>query len=65
MFMSGLPAEVEIQKVLTSVRIGEWLLQDLFHTKWWLLLGLSILGVVVWWRFIDKRRLPEIILLQY
>ncbi|EGO63116.1 CBO0543 family protein [Acetonema longum] len=60
--VSGMPAETEIQKLLTSAHMEEWLQHDLFHLRWWLLLGLSIFVVAVWWKLLDKRRLPEIIL---
>ena len=60
--VSGVSADVDIQKLLTSVRVEEWLREDLFRFKWWFLLGLSTFLVVVWWKLIDKKRLPEIML---
>ncbi|GBG54749.1 hypothetical protein SPFL3102_01383 [Sporomusaceae bacterium FL31] len=60
--VTGMPSETEIQKLLTSARIEEWLQHDLFHLRWWLLLGLSIFAIAAWWQLLDKRRLPEIIL---
>ncbi|MBP2642731.1 MAG: hypothetical protein H6Q67_618 [Firmicutes bacterium] len=60
--VSGISAESEIQKLLTSAHIEEWLQQDLFQIKWWLLLGLTIFAFLLWWRLLAKRRLPEVIL---
>ncbi|HMM22131.1 MAG TPA: CBO0543 family protein [Selenomonadales bacterium] len=60
--VSSMPAQSEIQKLLTHAHIENWLRQDLFQAKWWLLLGLTALGMVVWWKLLSQRRLPEILL---
>lgn len=60
--VSGMSAEADIQKLLTSAHIEEWLQQDLFHLKWWLLLGLTLFAFIIWWRLLAKRRLPEVVL---
>lgn len=59
---TGMSADVPIQKLLTTMRIEEWLQEDLFHFRWWFLVGLFIFSMVVWWRLVDKARLPEITL---
>jgi hypothetical protein len=53
---------VDIQKQLTSIRIDEWLREDVFHFRWWFLLGLFVLSLLAWWKMVDKKRLPEITL---
>jgi hypothetical protein len=53
---------VEIQRHLTALRIDEWLREDLFHFKWWLLLALIIASLLVWWIALDKSRLREVLL---
>jgi hypothetical protein len=53
------PPDVEIQKYLTALHIEEWLLDDVFHFKWWLLLGLILAAFFIWWKKLDKSRLPE------
>lgn len=58
--VSDIPADVEIQRQLTSLRIDEWLRQDVFHFRWWFLLVLFIVSVLVWWKMVDKTRLHEI-----
>ncbi len=60
--VSGAAADVDIQKLLTAVRVDQWLREDLFQFKWWLLLGLFGLFIFAWWKLIEKPRLPEIIL---
>jgi len=58
--VSGIPADVEIQSQLTSIRIDEWLQEDVFHFRWWFLLVLFIVSVFIWWKVVDKKRLHEI-----
>ncbi len=60
--VSGMSKDVDIQKLLTAVRVDEWLREDLFRFKWWFLLGLAAVLLVVWWRLVDRTRLPEITL---
>jgi len=60
--VTGLAVEVEIQKMLTSTHIEKWLQQDVFHFKWWFLLGLFTLTIVLWWKLLNKTRIPEVLL---
>jgi hypothetical protein len=64
MFLSVVvtPPDVEIQKHLTSLHIVEWVREDVFQFKWWLLLILLAVSLYAWWKTIDKSRLPEILL---
>lgn len=55
-------AEIEIQKMLTSAHMEKWLQQDVFHFKWWFLLGLFTLTILLWWRLLNKTRIPEVLL---
>ncbi len=52
----------EVQWRLTCVRFDEWLRNDLFRARWWLLLLLYIVCAYVWWKTVDKARLKEIVL---
>jgi hypothetical protein len=54
--------DVEIQKHLTSIHIDQWIREDVFRFRWWLLLILLVVSAYIWWKAIDKSRLPEIIL---
>jgi hypothetical protein len=60
--VSGISQGVEVQKMLTAAHVEEWLQHDLFQIKWWFLLALTILVFWVWWRQLDKARLPEVVL---
>jgi hypothetical protein len=53
---------VDIQWQLTCTRFDEWINNDLFHYRWWVLLALFILCEYLWWKTVDKSRLNEIIL---
>lgn len=53
---------VEIQQKLSSVRLDEWIQNDVFSFRWWLLVILFLLSAFFWWRSVDKSRLIEIVL---
>ena len=57
-----IPKSVEIQQQLTSVQIDEWLKKDVFIFRWWLLLGLIFVVLIIWWKLLDKSILHEIFL---
>ncbi|MDR4947090.1 CBO0543 family protein [Neobacillus cucumis] len=59
------PSYGEIQKIenkLADMKNEYWLHHDLFTFQWWLLLIIFILPWIVWWRYVDKNRLKEIVL---
>jgi hypothetical protein len=63
MFLSTVainPREVELQKLLTDLRIQDWIEEDIFKFKWWFLLLFFCLSGFVWWKMVDKARLSEI-----
>ena len=45
---------------LTNARINEWLQSEVFHFKWWALLGLFLITVFLMWKMADKTRLAEL-----
>ena len=54
------PKFVEIQKLLTDIHIKDWLHDDLFHFRWWLLICLLITIFIVWCIMLDKSKIHEI-----
>lgn len=60
--ITEIPKSVSIQKYLTSIHVEEWLKQDLFHWKWWVLICSILILLVIWWILIDKSRVHEICL---
>lgn len=60
--VSEIPKSVEIQRYLTSIHIDNWLKHDVFLLRWWCLIGLILVTLLVWWNLLDKSRLTEIFL---
>lgn len=50
------------QKELVGIRYDYWLNHTLFSFQWWLLLVIFIVPWIIWWKFVDKKRLMEILL---
>lgn len=59
--VTGTAVEVELQKMLTDSHFEKWM-QDIVHINWWILFGLSVLSIALWWKLLNKARLPEILL---
>lgn len=60
--LTEVPKSVNLQRLLTSIHIHNWLKNDLFHSDWWFLIGLVFVSLLVWWCLLDKSRLNEICL---
>lgn len=59
------PSHEEIQSVhqqLTDMRLEYWLNHDLFSFQWYLLLIILIVPWIIWWKFVDKNRVFQILL---
>lgn len=52
----------EMEQQLTQVRIENWLHHDLFTWQWWVLVAALVLPWLIWWRYVDKTSLQEILL---
>jgi hypothetical protein len=48
----------KLQKMLTDY----WLHHDLFTFQWWLLLCIWIVPWIIWWRYVQRKRIKEILL---
>lgn len=57
--VSEIPKDVEIQRHLTSIHIEEWMREDVFHLKWWLLISLIFIFLFFWWKVVDKSKLRD------
>lgn len=60
--VSQIPQSVQDQQLLTSIHIDEWLKNDVLKLRWWVLLGLLLVSLVIWWILLDKSRLKELCL---
>ncbi len=61
-FATDISTAVELQKLLTYLRINEWQQEDLFHFRWFILIGVFLFSALVWCKLVDKSRLLEITL---
>lgn len=52
----------EVHKELVDMRLEYWINHDLFSFQWWLLVILLIVPWIVWWRYVDKNRISQILL---
>ena len=52
----------QIEYRLNEMKHAYWLHHDLFTFQWWLLLIIFIVPWIIWWRYVDKQRLGEILL---
>lgn len=52
----------ELESQLTQLRVENWLKHDLLSYQWWILLALLFIPWLIWWKWVDKSRLSEIIL---
>lgn len=57
-----IPDSVYIQKNLTQLHIDEWLKDDVFQFRWWMLLGMILLSLLVWYILLDKTKLKGVCL---
>ncbi|MCM3567749.1 CBO0543 family protein [Neobacillus mesonae] len=59
------PSYDEIRSIeykLAEMKNEYWLHHDVFTFQWWLLLTIFILPWILWWRYVDKNRLKDIVL---
>ncbi|WP_163536250.1 CBO0543 family protein [Gracilibacillus sp. YIM 98692] len=47
---------------LNDMKLEYWLSHNLFTFQWWLLLCVLFIPWIIWWRFVDKSRLHQILL---
>jgi len=52
----------ELECQLTQIRIESWMKHDLFSYQWWILVAALFIPWLLWWKWVDKKRLTEIIL---
>lgn len=52
----------DLHEVVVQMRYEVWLNNDLFSFQWWLLLVVFIVPWLIWWHFVEKKRIYEILL---
>lgn len=58
--ISAIPKDVDIQKQLTEMHIKEWVQNDAFRVRWWILIAAIAVIWIIWWIALDKSRFMEI-----
>ncbi|WP_413299594.1 CBO0543 family protein [Bacillus sp. 1P10SD] len=53
---------IKLSRKIAEKRNEYWLHDVFFTYQWWLLLGLTILPWILWWKLVDKKRIIEILL---
>jgi len=63
--MSSYPSNAELAemvRLLTKARMEHWLAEGLGTWRWWVPLAMLIVPWFVWYRYVDKKKLCEILL---
>ena len=55
-------AIVNLKKLLYQVRFNDWINNDIFTSRWWILLLSFIVPWFIWFLLVDKGRLKEMLL---
>ncbi|WP_227939394.1 hypothetical protein [Alkalihalobacillus deserti] len=59
------PTYSDIQNVhqqLSDMKFEHWFHDNLFPFQWWLLVITLVLPWFIWWKFVDKKRINNILL---
>jgi hypothetical protein len=57
------PSYDDVEKarsIFKEIAYEHWLNDDLLTWKWWLILGLTIIPWIIWWKIVDRSRRQEI-----
>ncbi|WP_139490212.1 CBO0543 family protein [Brevibacillus dissolubilis] len=61
----GYPSYEQVQQtkeILQNIAYQHWISDEFLSWKWWLLLVLAIVPWFIWWKLVDKKRLPQILI---
>lgn len=50
----------EMMRQLSEARIANWLDDKIGSWRWWVLVGVLIMPWFIWYKLVDKKKLPEI-----
>ncbi len=53
--------ELELQSQADALLREYWLKENFLTWEWWLLVALTIVPWIIWWRFVDRKRIFEIL----
>ncbi|NLI12228.1 MAG: hypothetical protein GX425_06305 [Peptococcaceae bacterium] len=52
----------ELQSKSIEMQIYSWTHNEVFSLQWWLLMAIFIVPWLIWWKYVDRKRLLEILL---
>jgi hypothetical protein len=52
----------QLKVSLWNLMYTYWKTETLFSIRWWSLIAMNFIGYAIWWKFIDKRRLSQLLL---
>jgi hypothetical protein len=52
----------QVRKILSDVSREHWINDEFMTWRWWVLLGLTLVPLLIWWKIVDKNRAQEIAL---
>lgn len=50
----------QVREELHQLNVRQWYLDSFLTWEWWLLVGLTIVPLVIWWKMLDKNKAYEI-----
>lgn len=53
---------INIERQLSNMMYDNWIQYQLFTWQWWLLLGLTFIPWMIWWKIVNKHRIQELLL---
>ncbi|WP_051688101.1 CBO0543 family protein [Desulfofalx alkaliphila] len=53
--------EIQAQSEADRLLREYWLKETFLHWEWWLMLALTIIPWIIWWKIVDRKRLFEIL----
>lgn len=62
--MNRVPSYEEVQQIQSAADVAgrqNWFGAIVFTYQWWILVGLTIIPYITWWKFVDRKRFFEIL----
>jgi hypothetical protein len=51
---------MQLREKLHHLSLTQWKQESMFTWEWWLLVGLTVIPLIIWWKTVDKKRAYEI-----
>lgn len=60
--ISEIKTLIELNRKINELRYHYWFTEVIFTLNWWVLLFLTVIPWLIWWKIADKKRLVEVLL---